>query len=197
MVARAEHLKRPEQHPQPGPQQQPQPGLENRMSPKPMDEDPRYKGSEKLKGKVALITGGDSGIGRAVAIAFAKEGADCAIVYLPQEEEDAERTRARLQELGRRCAKIPGDLGSAKFCSEVVERTMRELGRLDIVVNNAGVGAQGGDVEAVVTHAKSADGAGLMVSSSRAILYASKGDDFADAAANAARELRDQINRFR
>jgi NAD(P)-dependent dehydrogenase (short-subunit alcohol dehydrogenase family) len=137
MVAKAEHLKRPEQHPQPGPQQQSQPGLENRMSPKPMDEDPRYRGSEKLKGKVALITGGDSGIGRAVAIAFAKEGADCAIVYLPQEEEDAERTRARLEELGRRCLKIPGDLGEAKFCREVVERTVRELGRLDIVVNNA------------------------------------------------------------
>jgi NAD(P)-dependent dehydrogenase (short-subunit alcohol dehydrogenase family) len=151
MVAQAEHSKRPEQQRQPGPQSQPQPGLENRMTPKPMDEDPRYKGSEKLKGKVALITGGDSGIGRAVAIAFAKEGADCAIVYLPEEEEDAERTRARLQELGRKCVKIPGDLGDPKFCEEVVERTRRELGRLDIVVNNAAeqqVGEGIDDVEA-------------------------------------------------
>jgi NAD(P)-dependent dehydrogenase (short-subunit alcohol dehydrogenase family) len=150
MVAQAEHLKRPEHQPQPGPQQQPQPGLENRMAPKPMDEDPRYRASEKLKGKAALITGGDSGIGRAVAILFAKEGADCAIVYLPQEEEDAERTRARLQELGRKCVKIPGDLGDANFCREVVERTVRELGRLDIVVNNAAeqqVGEGIGDVE--------------------------------------------------
>ena len=137
MVAKAEHLKGPEQHPLPGPQQQPQPGLENRMNPRPMDEDPRYRGNEKLKGKVALITGGDSGIGRAVAIAFAKEGADCSIVYLQQEEEDAERTRARLEELGRRCVKIPGDLGDPKFCAQVVERTVRELGHLDIVVNNA------------------------------------------------------------
>lgn len=137
MVAQAEHLKRPEQQPLPEPQEQSGPGLENRMDPKPMDDDPRYRGSEKLKGKVALITGGDSGIGRAVAIAYAKEGADCAIVYLPQEEEDAERTRVRLAELGRKCVKIPGDLGNPKFCEEVVEQTVRELGRLDIVVNNA------------------------------------------------------------
>src|SRR5688500_20336397 len=136
MVAKAEHLKGPEQHPLPGPQQQPQPGLENRMNPKPMDEDPRYRGNEKLKGKVALITGGDSGIGRAVAIAFAKEGADCSIVYLPQEEEDAERTRAQIEELGRRCVKIPGDLGDPKFCTQVVERTVRGLGRLSIVVTS-------------------------------------------------------------
>jgi NAD(P)-dependent dehydrogenase (short-subunit alcohol dehydrogenase family) len=149
MVAKAEHLKRPEEKPQPGPQQQAQPGLENRMRPKPMDEDPRYQGSEKLKGKVALITGGDSGIGRAVAIAFAKEGADCAIVYLPQEEQDAERTRSRLQELGRKCLKIPGDLGDPKFCKEVVERTTREFGRLDIVVNNAAEQQVGEGIEDV------------------------------------------------
>ena len=149
MVAKAEHLKRPEQHPLPGPQQQPQPGLENRMNPKPMDEDPRYRGSEKLKGKVALITGGDSGIGRAVAIAYAKEGADCAIVYLPEEEQDAERTRARLEELGRKCLKVPGDLGDEKFCAQVVERTVRELGRVDIVVNNAAEQQVGEGIEDV------------------------------------------------
>lgn len=149
MVAQAEHLKKPEHQPQPGPQQQSQPGLENRMNPKPMDEDPRYRGSEKLKGKVALITGGDSGIGRAVAIAFAKEGADCAIVYLPQEEEDAERTRARLEELGRKCLKLPGDLGDVDFCGKVVERTVSELGRLDIVVNNAAEQQVGEGIEDV------------------------------------------------
>jgi NAD(P)-dependent dehydrogenase (short-subunit alcohol dehydrogenase family) len=118
------------------PQEQPRPGLEKHMDPKPIDDDPRYKGCGKLKDKVALITGGDSGIGRAVAIAFAKEGADCAIVYL-EEDEDAERTSARLAELGRRCLKIRGDVGDPKFCEEIVERTLREFGRLDILVNNA------------------------------------------------------------
>jgi NAD(P)-dependent dehydrogenase (short-subunit alcohol dehydrogenase family) len=149
MVARAEHLKKPEEHPLPGPQQQPQPGLENRMSPKPMDEDPSYRGTDKLKGKVALITGGDSGIGRAVAILFAKEGADCAIVYLAQEEEDAERTRRRIEELGRKCVKIPGDLGDPKFCEQVVTRTVKELGRLDILINNAAEQQVGEGIEDV------------------------------------------------
>jgi NAD(P)-dependent dehydrogenase (short-subunit alcohol dehydrogenase family) len=137
MVARAEHFKKPEQHPLPGPQQQPPPGRENRMAPKPMDEDPRYRGNDKLKDKVALITGGDSGIGRAVAILFAKEGCDLAIVYLAEEEEDAERTRKRVEELGRRCLKIPGDVGDPKFCKQAVERTAKDLGKLDILVNNA------------------------------------------------------------
>lgn len=137
MVATAEQFKEPSDQPHPGPQEQEPPGLENRMSPRPMDEDPRYQGSGKLKGKVALITGGDSGIGRAVAIAFAKEGADIAIVYLSEEEEDAERTRRRIEELGRRFLKIPGDVGDPKFCEEAVERTARELGKLDILVNNA------------------------------------------------------------
>jgi NAD(P)-dependent dehydrogenase (short-subunit alcohol dehydrogenase family) len=149
MVAKAEHFKKPEQHPLPRKQQQAPPGFENRMAPKPMDEDPRYRGSEKLKDKVALITGGDSGIGRAVAIAFAKEGAHSAIVYLPEEEEDAERTRARLEELGRRCVKIPGDVGDPKFCQKAVERTVKELGRLDILVNNAAEQQVGEGIEDV------------------------------------------------
>ena len=149
MVAKPEQFKKPEQHPKPGPQQQPQPGLENRMAPKPMDEDPRYRGSDKLKEKVALITGGDSGIGRAVAIAFAKEGADSAIVYLREGKEDDEPTRARIEELGRRCLKIPGDVGNPKFCVEAVERTVRELGKLDILVNNAAEQQVGEGIEDV------------------------------------------------
>jgi NAD(P)-dependent dehydrogenase (short-subunit alcohol dehydrogenase family) len=127
----------PQVQPQPAPQQQPPPGLERRMNPVPVDEDPRYRPSGKLQGKVALVTGGDSGIGRAVAILFAREGAEVAIVYLPEEEEDADRTCNRLGELGRRCLKLPGDLGEESFCQEVVERTVGELGRLDILVNNA------------------------------------------------------------
>jgi NAD(P)-dependent dehydrogenase (short-subunit alcohol dehydrogenase family) len=149
MVAKAEHFKKPEQHPLPAPQQQPAPGWENRMAPKPMDEDPRYRPSDKLKGKVALITGGDSGIGRAVAILFAKEGADCAIVYLPEEEEDAERTRARIEEIGRRCEKIPGDVGDPKFCEQAVERTVKALGKLDILINNAAEQKVGEGIEDV------------------------------------------------
>lgn len=137
MAAVAEPAKNPTKQPQPPPQGQPRPGLEHEMTPKPVDDDPRYRGSDKLKGKVALITGGDSGIGRAVAIAFAKEGADCAIVYLAEEEQDAECTRAKLEQFGRRCLKIPGDVGDPAFCENAVERTVRELGRLDILVNNA------------------------------------------------------------
>src|ERR671916_558555 len=112
------------------PQQQPQPGLESRMTPKPLDDDPRYKGSDKLKGKAALITGGDSGIGRAVAIAFAKEGADVAISYL-NEHSDAEETKRLVQQERRRCITIPGDIGYESFCRQLVERTVKELGRLD------------------------------------------------------------------
>jgi NAD(P)-dependent dehydrogenase (short-subunit alcohol dehydrogenase family) len=149
MVAKAEHFKKPEQYPLPGPQQQVPPGFENRMAPKPMDEDPRYRGSDKLKEKVALITGGDSGIGRAVAILYAKEGCDSSIVYLAEEEEDAERTRKRIEELGRRCVKIPGDVGDPKFCKQAVERTVQELGKLDILVNNAAEQQVGEGIEDV------------------------------------------------
>ena len=113
-----------------------QPGLETDLEPQPRAEDPGYRGSGKLDGKVALITGGDSGIGRAVAILFAKEGADVAIAYL-DEHEDAEATKRRVEELGRRCLTFPGDLGKEAWCREVVARTVEELGRLDVVVNNA------------------------------------------------------------
>jgi NAD(P)-dependent dehydrogenase (short-subunit alcohol dehydrogenase family) len=106
------------------------------MRPRPVADDPKYKGSGKLKGRVVLITGGDSGIGRAVAVAFAKEGADSAIVYL-NEHEDARETERMVKQYGRRCLLLPGDIGYEKFCREAVERTVKEFGRLDCLINNA------------------------------------------------------------
>jgi NAD(P)-dependent dehydrogenase (short-subunit alcohol dehydrogenase family) len=106
------------------------------MRPRPVADDPRYKAAGKLRDKVALITGGDSGIGRAVAIAFAKEGADSAIVYL-NEHDDAKQTQQMVKRLGRRCILIPGDIGYESFCRDAVEQTAKELGRLDCLVNNA------------------------------------------------------------
>lgn len=119
----------PEQH-------QPRPGIEAEMSPEPQYLAPNYKGAEKLKGKVALITGGDSGIGRAAAVLFAREGADVAIVYL-NEDIDAEETRRQVEAEGRRAILIPGDVSDAEFCQKAVEKTLEELGKLDILVNNA------------------------------------------------------------
>jgi NAD(P)-dependent dehydrogenase (short-subunit alcohol dehydrogenase family) len=121
---------------QPPQTQDRQPGIESEMRPRPRAEDPQYKGSDKLRGKVALITGGDSGIGRAVAIMFAKEGADVSIVYL-NEHGDAEETKRQVAEEGRRCLLIAGDVGDESFCRDAVERTVKELGRLDVLVNNA------------------------------------------------------------
>jgi NAD(P)-dependent dehydrogenase (short-subunit alcohol dehydrogenase family) len=121
---------RPPQH------QDQRPGIESEMAPRPQAEDRGYRGSGKLQGKVALITGGDSGIGRAVAIAFAKEGADVAIAYL-SEHSDAQETRALVEKEGRRCVAIAGDVGDEEFCQHVVEETVAALGRLDILVNNA------------------------------------------------------------
>jgi NAD(P)-dependent dehydrogenase (short-subunit alcohol dehydrogenase family) len=112
------------------------PGHESELEPKP-DWKPRYKGSDRLKGKVALITGADSGIGRAVAALFAREGADIAISYLC-EHDDAKKTKDIVEQEGRKAITIPGDLGDKKFCEEVVRQTVDELGRLDILVNNAG-----------------------------------------------------------
>ena len=113
-----------------------QPGIEAEMTPRPQAEDPSQRGSGKLDGKVAIISGGDSGIGRAVAIAFAKEGADVSVVYL-NEHKDAKETRRLVEEKGRRCLLIAGDIGDEDFCRKAVQRTVRELGRLDVVVNNA------------------------------------------------------------
>ena len=126
----------PEQTAQPAQQQERQPGIEAEMTPRPKAVDERYRGSGKLDGRVALITGGDSGIGRAVAVAFAREGADVAISYL-DEEQDAEETRRLVEAEGRRCVTLPGDIGDEGHCVELVRRTVDELGRLDILVNNA------------------------------------------------------------
>ncbi|MGW7689660.1 SDR family oxidoreductase [Streptomyces asiaticus] len=113
------------------------PGLERDMDLRPRYQAEKYKAAGKLTGKVALITGGDSGIGRAVALLYAREGADVAIVYLPYEQPDAEETRRVVEEQGRRCLLLPGDLCDPDFCREVVEQTVRRLGRLNILVNNA------------------------------------------------------------
>ena len=118
-------------------QHQPKPGIESRLRPRPEFKAPEYRGSDKLRGSVALITGGDSGIGRAVAVLFAREGADVAIVYLPAEQRDADETRRVVEGEGRRCLLIAGDVTDPAFCREAVERTVRELGQLDILVNNA------------------------------------------------------------
>src|SRR5215213_6513629 len=121
---------------QPPQHQDRRPGLESEMTPQPKAEDRQYKGSGKLRGKVALITGGDSGIGRAVAVVYAKEGADVAIVYL-NEHSDAEETRRMVAKEDRRCLLIAGDIGDEAFCQRAVSQTVEELGRLDILVNNA------------------------------------------------------------
>ncbi|WP_375417138.1 SDR family oxidoreductase [uncultured Hymenobacter sp.] len=114
-----------------------QPGLEAEMTPPPEYIRPGYRGSGKLAGKVALITGGDSGIGRAVAVHFAREGADVAISFKPEEEEDAYTTRQLVEAEGRRCLTLPGDLREHGYCQDIVDRTVQELGRLNILVNNA------------------------------------------------------------
>ncbi len=115
-----------------------QPGMEYLMEPPPISENPGYLGSGKLRGKVAIITGGDSGIGRAVAYAFAKEGANIAIAYL-NEHRDAEETRERIKQIGQRCILIAGDLREEAQAYAVVEATVKAFGRVDILVNNHGV----------------------------------------------------------
>lgn len=112
------------------------PGAEAMLEPPPMYDAPYYKGSEKLKDFAAIITGADSGIGRAVAVLFAREGADIAVVYL-NEHVDAEITKAAVEKEGRRCLLLPGDVRDRAFCIDAVERTVREFGRLDVLVNNS------------------------------------------------------------
>jgi NAD(P)-dependent dehydrogenase (short-subunit alcohol dehydrogenase family) len=117
-------------------QHQRKPGQEYKLDPQPLYDAPHYLGSKKLEGKVAIITGGDSGIGRSVAVLFAREGADVAIVYL-DEDEDAKRTKKAVKKEGQKCLLISGDVTDAKFCRRAVKETLDEFGRLDILVNNA------------------------------------------------------------
>ena len=125
------------QGPFPGEQQQPAPGLTSKMDPKPDHGEGSYVGKGLLTGQVALITGGDSGIGRAVAIAFAREGADIALSYLPVEQSDAEDTAGWVEKAGRRALLMPGDIQDQAHCRAMVDRCVADLGRLDILVNNA------------------------------------------------------------
>jgi len=119
-------------------QEQPFPGLASQMDPRPDHGETSYKGSGRLAGRRALITGGDSGMGRAAAIAYAREGADVAINYLPAEEADAKEVIALIKAAGRKGVAIPGDLREEAFCQKLVAEAVRQLGGLDIVVNNAG-----------------------------------------------------------
>ncbi|HEY9448557.1 MAG TPA: SDR family oxidoreductase [Gemmatimonadaceae bacterium] len=118
-------------------QHQSHPGIEAQLEPRPRYEAPLYLAAGKLEGKCALITGGDSGIGRSVAVLYAREGADVAIVYLPEEEGDARETRSAIEAEGRSALLIPGDVSDPEFCRGAVERVVNELGQLDILVNNA------------------------------------------------------------
>jgi len=124
----------PAEHP---PQHLPKPGLEAQLQQKPQFEAPDYRGSGKLQGFATLITGGDSGIGRAVAVLFAREGADVAFVYLSEEEADARETCRWVEREGRECLPIAGDVKDAEFCKRAVEETVRKFGKLDVLVNNA------------------------------------------------------------
>ncbi|PZP55648.1 MAG: short-chain dehydrogenase [Micavibrio aeruginosavorus] len=118
-------------------QHQAKPGIEAKLNPLPMYDAPYYKGSEKLKDKVAIITGGDSGIGRSVAILFAREGADIALGYLDEEKIDANETKRLIEAEGRKCILLPGDVTHQEYCKKAIAETVEKLGRLDILVNNA------------------------------------------------------------
>ena len=121
---------------QPPQHQRQQPGREHKMKPRPRSENEKHRGSGKLQDKIAIITGGDSGIGRAIAIAFAKEGADVSAVYL-EERKDANETKHLVEEHGRKCLLIEGDVGQEEFCRKAIDQTVKEFGRIDILVNNA------------------------------------------------------------
>jgi NAD(P)-dependent dehydrogenase (short-subunit alcohol dehydrogenase family) len=118
-------------------QHQELPGDESKLDPRPKYEALAYKPAGKLEGKVALITGGDSGIGRAVAVMYAREGAAVAINYLPEEQDDADETKAAIEEHGGTCLLLPGDLTDRRLCAKLIEKTVRKLGALDILVSNA------------------------------------------------------------
>ena len=118
-------------------QHQQKPGIESKMKPRPRFLAPHYRGADKLQGKAALITGGDSGIGRAVAVLFAREGADVAFTYLPEEESDAKETQAAIEAEGGRALRIEGDLRDPKFAEKAVQTTIKNFERLDILINNA------------------------------------------------------------
>ena len=120
-----------------GRRKQRQPGLESKLEPRPRFEAPAYAPSGKLRDKAALITGGDSGIGRAVALLFAREGADVAIAFLPSERSDAEVTKRWVEAAGRRCLLLPGDVTRRSYCDAIVRRTVKAFGRLDVLVSNA------------------------------------------------------------
>lgn len=113
-----------------------QPGIESEMNPQPVSVDPNYKGSGKLNNKTAIITGGDSGIGKSVSIYFAKEGADVVIVYL-NEHQDAAETKKTVEAEGKKCLLLAGDIGDEAFCQEVIKKTVDQFGKIDILVNNA------------------------------------------------------------
>jgi len=130
-------------------QKQEKPGIESRMQPRPRYKAPRYKAAGKLEDKVAIITGGDSGIGRAVAVLYAREGADVAIVYLKEEQGDAEETRRAIEEEGRRALLIPGDVSDPQFCRDAIEQVVDEFGRLDVLVNNAAFQDHKSDLEEI------------------------------------------------
>lgn len=132
-----ENKKENEKNLQPPQHQNRQPGLEEKMDPKPEYDDPNYQGSGKLKDKVAIITGGDSGIGRAISIAFAKEGADIAFTFF-DEIEDAEKTKSLVEARGRKCCSYAGDIGDRKFCDDVIKKVLKDFNKIDILINNAG-----------------------------------------------------------
>src|SRR4051794_38548366 len=136
---------RPAQH------QPRQPGLEAEMDPKPVVVPDHYRGSGKLEGRTALVTGGDSGIGRAVSMLFAREGADVAVVYL-DEHEDADETRRLVEAEGRRCLPLPCDVREEEYCRQSVQRTVDELGGLDVLINHAGEQHPRDSVEDVTAH---------------------------------------------
>ncbi|HEY4735675.1 MAG TPA: SDR family oxidoreductase [Gemmatimonadaceae bacterium] len=136
---REAELQRIRSHPQPPmpKQHQEYPGLESEVNPRPQYKAPLYKGSGKLNGKVAIVTGGDSGIGRAVAVLFAREGADVAIMFLPEEQTDADETRESIEAEGRRALLLPGDVTDPEYCEDCVEQVFKTFGSVDVLVNNA------------------------------------------------------------